>query len=104
MRTRQLIIWPPDDRLANLLRPAAKSEGWTLRLPRTETACLRMAGRGGRSVLILGLSAGSEREFALLEQVYRRHARTDVLVIAPASAASLAPLAWRLGAAMVLTD
>jgi hypothetical protein len=104
MRTRQLIIWPPDDRLANLLRSAAKSGGWTLRTPRTQVACLRTLGRGGRSVLVLGLSPGCEREFAILDQVSSRYVRTDVIVIAPAPVASLTPLAWRLGAALVMTD
>jgi len=104
MRTRQQIIWPPDDRLANLLRPAAKSEGWTLCTPRGEAACLRFARRGGRSVLLLGLGAGSDREMPFLERISHRHVRTDVVVIAPSSTTSLAPLAWRLGAAMVLTD
>jgi DNA-binding NtrC family response regulator len=104
MRTRQLIIWPPDDRLANLLRTAAQSEGWTLCTPRGEAACLRFASRGGRSVLLLGLRACSDKELAFLDHISHRYVRTDVVVIAPSSTAALVPLAWRLGAAMVLTD
>src|SRR5262249_3141129 len=104
MRTRQLIIWPPDDRLAHLLRGAAKSEGWTLCTPHGQAACLRFARQGGRSVLLLGLSAGSDRELVLLDQISNCYVATDVVVIAPLAATSLIPLAWRLGAAMVMTD
>jgi DNA-binding NtrC family response regulator len=104
MRTRQVIIWPPDNRLANLLRPAARSEGWTLCTPHAEAACLRFARRGGRSVLLLGLASGSDQELVLLDRISNRYIRTDVVVIAPPPTASFVPLAWRLGAAMVLTD
>jgi hypothetical protein len=104
MRTRQLIIWPPDDRLANLLRPAARIEGWALCTPHAEAACLRFARRGGRSVLLLGLAAGSDQEVGFLDRICNRYIRTDVVVIAPSTMASIAPLAWRLGAAMVVTD
>src|SRR5262245_32337061 len=104
MRTRQLIIWPPDDRLANLLRPAARIEGWSMRTTHAEAACLRFARRGGRSVLLLGLASGSDKELVLLDKISYGCVRTDVVVIAASPLASLAPLAWRLGAAMVLTD
>jgi hypothetical protein len=104
MRTRQLIIWPPDDRLANLLRPAAKIEGWSLHTPHAEKACLRFARRGGRSVLLPGLAAGSNQELVFLDKISNCCVKTDVVVIAPTPMASLAPLAWRLGAAIVLTD
>jgi DNA-binding NtrC family response regulator len=103
MRTRQLIIWPPDDRLANLLRPAARIEGWSMRTPHGEAACLRFARRG-YSVLLLGLTAGSDQELVFLDKISNCYLRTDVIVIAPAPMASHASLAWRLGAAMVLTD
>ncbi len=104
MRTRQLIIWPPDERLANLLRSAARTEGWALCTPHGEAACLRFARRGGRSVLLLGLAPGADQALVILDKISDRHIRTDVVVIAPSAMASLVPLAWRLGAAMVLSD
>jgi hypothetical protein len=104
MRTRQLIIWPPDDRLANLLRAPARIEGWGLRTPQAEAACLRLARRADRSLLLLGLVGGSEKELVFLDKITHRCVATDVIVIASPPAASLAALAWRLGAAMVLTD
>ena len=55
-------------------------------------------------MLLLGLDAGSEEELDFLDKISNRYIRTDVVVIAPSTKASLAPLAWRLGAAMVLTD
>ena len=55
-------------------------------------------------MLLLGLDAGSEEELDFLDKISNRYIRTDVVVIAPSTMASIAPLAWRLGAAMVVTD
>jgi len=65
---------------------------------------MRFARRGGRSVLLLGLAAGSDRELVFLGKISNRYVRIDVVAIAPSPSAALATLAWRLGAAMVLTD
>ena len=98
----QLLVYEGDGRLAALLRPLAEANKWSLREPRQLGACLRLLRRGGPGVLVLQAGRDLEREFALLERVAWFFPDTAAVLVGDSEHASLAGLAWDLGAAYVL--
>jgi hypothetical protein len=120
-----LIVYETQRRLATWLREAAPiaeqlrydTEGkltpiggddrgdarptWLLREPRRPSACLRLLERGGPAVVVLHLGASPEEVLKLLDAIAWRFPDA-VTVVVEEEHRGLAPLAWDLGATMVV--
>jgi hypothetical protein len=104
MRHPQLLVYEGDGRLAELFRPMAQAgeHRWALRQPRRLDECLGLLRSGGPGVLLLKVGRDLERELTLLEQVAWLFPETATVVIGDSDHATLAGLAWDLGACYVL--
>jgi hypothetical protein len=103
MRFPQLLIYEGDSRLADLLRPTAETNRWTLRAPQTPATCLRILQRGGPAVLVLKVGPEpARRELPLLARVTWQFPDAAVVVVADQGGSALASVAWDLGARFVL--
>jgi hypothetical protein len=101
MRHPQIVIHELDGRLASQLRPLAEAQRWALREPRQLDPLLSALATGGPAVLVLRIGRDLERELGLLDTVAWRFPETRVVVVGGSEQASVAPLAWDLGAAYV---
>lgn len=102
MNHPQILIVESDGRLADLLRPLADQERWSIREPRQSEACIRLLRQGGPGVLVLKLGRDLVRELELLDQLATVCPETGRVVVCDANHYQLAGLAWDLGANCVL--
>jgi hypothetical protein len=102
MRSRQVLVYENDGRIAELLRREGKPRQWALREPRRAESCLRLLERNGSSVLVLKIGTDLVEEFTLLERVGWSFPDTATVIVGDAADPVLAGLAWDLGAAVVL--
>jgi DNA-binding NtrC family response regulator len=101
VRHPQLLIFQGDARMTALLEPAAEAARWWLRKPGDLAECLEVLPRGGPSVLVLRLGRDLEGELTALERVHRLFPDAAVVVVGDAEQASIAGIAWDLGARFV---
>jgi hypothetical protein len=80
----------------------AKPQPPLLRHPRDKEECLTFLASGRSSVLVLKLGRNAEEKMALLSLVTHQYPDTGVIVVGEAMHASLAGLAWDLGASYVM--
>lgn len=98
MRYPQVIIYETDGKLAAWLKREEAERTWSLREARSLEGCLRLLQRAGPSVLLLKVGKDLLGEMTLLDQVRQRDPESAVVVIGDTDNASLAGLAWDLGA------
>jgi DNA-binding NtrC family response regulator len=102
VRHPAVVVYEADGRLAGLLGPAAARGGWVVRESRQVDACLRQLDRAGPCVLVVKVGRDLDREFHLLERAAALYPDVRCVILGDLEHASLAGLAWDLGAAYVL--
>jgi hypothetical protein len=102
MRHPCVVVYEVDGRLAALLRPPAGKSAWIVREARLVDACLRLLARGGPCVLVIKVGRDLEQEMALLERATALYPEVRSVLVGDLEHASLACLAWDLGASYVL--
>lgn len=100
MKQAQLIVFEPDGRLAEWLRPVADSQRWRLREIRQEESVLATLHEA-LGVVVLRLGRDVASELRLLERISWFYPETAVVAVLEGEPA-LIGLAWELGAAFVL--
>jgi hypothetical protein len=103
MRSPQLLIYEPDDRLLGLLREQAKEHKWTWREVRSPESCLRLLRHGGPNMVVLKVGNDVTAEMRFLEQCGRLYPDTALVVVSDMDNPWLTGLAWDLGARYVLS-
>jgi hypothetical protein len=106
MRHPCVVVCETDGRLAALLEPPPVKKGqkpaWIVREARQADACLRLLGRGGPCVLVIKVGRDLEQELTLLERASALYPEVRSVLVGDLEHASLAGLAWDLGASYVL--
>jgi DNA-binding NtrC family response regulator len=103
MHQAQVLVYETDSKLAAQLADVTARAGFRLREVRKADACLNCLRRYGPGVLVLRLGRDLERELALLERVTWLFPDTAAIVVSETANATLAALAWDLGARFVLS-
>jgi hypothetical protein len=99
----QIVVYEPDSRLADQIRPLAAGERWALRESRQADALWRVLQTGGPTVLVVKMSSSPERELALIERVSWQLPDVAIVAVGDLEGATvLAGLAWDVGAAYSL--
>ncbi len=102
MRHPQVVVYETDGRLAQLLRERVRACRWSLREPRQREACLALLRDGNPTVFVLKTGSKLEAELGLLERVHALLPDARSVVVGDLQNATLADLAWELGASFVL--
>jgi hypothetical protein len=101
MRSRQLLVYETDGRIAELLRKEGREHSWAIREPRRLENCLRLLGKGGQSVVVCKLGRDLPRELKWLEAATWLFPEIAVIVVGDRMAPTLGELVWDLGARLV---
>lgn len=102
MQHSQVLVFESDGKLADILRPLARTHGTWLRELRQPQSCLSVLGRAGSGLLVLKIGRDLERELALLQELAWSFPDCRIIVVGDVDHPSLADLAWDLGAAFVV--
>jgi DNA-binding NtrC family response regulator len=98
MRTAQVLLVANDSRLTAMLERVVSKERCLLRQPRDLGECVELLREGGSTVLVLRVGRNLETEMELLAEVAYQYPDAGIVVVGEAVHASLAGLAWDLGA------